>query len=703
MTFLNPLVLLGLAAAAIPLIIHLFNFRRPRRVDFSSLAFLREVQRSTMQRVRVKQWLLLLLRTLAIAFLVLSFARPVLPGRLAAWVGVDGPAAVAVVVDDSPSMTTRDAAGSYFDQALAAARAIVGTTDAEDEVLVVFTGQADATAASVGPGGAAAAARLADIEPGFATVTLSSAVARAAAVLERSTLARREMYVVSDLQASTIVDTLARPSSSGPNVLLVPVGTRTEANVGVEAVRVVSRVVGAGQPVGFEADVVNHGPSSLPGYVAWLEIEGERVAQATADLEPGNRATLEFSASVTGRGWLSGRVVLEDDSVPFDDERYFTLLVPESRRVLVVEGEGMETGFLRAALDPALAGDRLGMEVTWIAERALASARLSDFDAAVLLGVADLGTGEVERLARHVRDGAGLLVFPTARGTVDGASALLAAASGGRVGAVIQSSGGAALDVVERVELEHPVFEGLFDRAGAEPERVTLFRRRAYEPAGAGENTVMRLAGGDPFLQEIRHGRGTVLWVAVAPDPAWSDLPTRGLFLPLLYRSLFLLTSSGSVEGGQFPVGSAAELFVSRVDETVPLEVVTPAGDRIAPTRRGIASGVLVRLDGTLDRPGTLSVVDGARVVHRAAVNTDSRESEPTRLEPDEAAVRLSRATGLRVDVLPLDTADTGRARDLVAAERDGVEWWNVFLLLALLTLVAESAVAALWKPEAGA
>ncbi|MEO1630684.1 MAG: BatA domain-containing protein, partial [Bacteroidota bacterium] len=109
MTFLNPLVLLGLAAAAIPLLIHLFNFRKPRQVDFSTLAFLKELQRSTMRRVRVKQWLLLALRTLAILCLVLAFARPAVEG---AWAGLFGgrvPTSMAVVIDNSLSMTQRDA------------------------------------------------------------------------------------------------------------------------------------------------------------------------------------------------------------------------------------------------------------------------------------------------------------------------------------------------------------------------------------------------------------------------------------------------------------------------------------------------------------------------------------------------------------------------------------------------------------------
>ena len=78
MTFLNPFVLLGLAAAAIPILIHLLNKRKLRTIDFSTLSFLKELQRNTMRKIAIRQWLLLLLRTFMILFLVLAFSRPAL-------------------------------------------------------------------------------------------------------------------------------------------------------------------------------------------------------------------------------------------------------------------------------------------------------------------------------------------------------------------------------------------------------------------------------------------------------------------------------------------------------------------------------------------------------------------------------------------------------------------------------------------------
>ncbi|MGH7731747.1 MAG: BatA domain-containing protein, partial [Candidatus Eiseniibacteriota bacterium] len=80
MSFLNPLFLFGLAAAAVPILIHLFTRKRPREMRFPSLEFLSEVNRSEIRRLRLRQWLLLLLRTLAVAALALAISRPALRG-----------------------------------------------------------------------------------------------------------------------------------------------------------------------------------------------------------------------------------------------------------------------------------------------------------------------------------------------------------------------------------------------------------------------------------------------------------------------------------------------------------------------------------------------------------------------------------------------------------------------------------------------
>src|SRR5688572_32556117 len=109
MNFLNPLYLFGLAAATIPIVIHLFTRKRPREVSFSSLEFLSEVNRSEIRRIRIKQWLLLLLRTLAVIALALAMSRPVVQ----AGAGSRSGAATSVValVDRSGSMAAATRSG----------------------------------------------------------------------------------------------------------------------------------------------------------------------------------------------------------------------------------------------------------------------------------------------------------------------------------------------------------------------------------------------------------------------------------------------------------------------------------------------------------------------------------------------------------------------------------------------------------------
>ncbi len=704
MTFLNPLVLLGLVAAVIPLIIHLFNFRRPKKVDFSSLAFLKELQKSTMQRVRIKQWLLLILRTLAIACLVLAFARPTLTGGLAGTLGGRANSSLALVLDNSLSMTLRDARGAYLDQARDMAAGLIDQTAPGDEVFILTT-TANATPAPYKNRGPALDA-LAEIAPQPGATSAARTLARAAALLDEAAHLNKEIYLISDLQRSTWLDTLQTVVPADVRTVLLPVGDRTYANVAVIEVRVASRIVEVGQPARVEAVLVNYGTERIQGYVASLYLEGERVAQATADLEPGVPAEVAFAVTPQQRGWLAGLVQIEDDAFEQDNVRYFALHVPEQRRILLVRGEGQRADFVELALSSQLTRGRVAFEVETIPEAALAATTPGGFDAVVLLGPRDLSSGEVAALSRYVEEGGGLLFFPSEAARAADYNALLGSLGGGAFSGFSGAVGaGRAIAAFDRVDLEHPLFEGVFERQGprgqAEVESPDVYYAMNYTPGAGAEQTLIQLTSGFPFLQEIRHGRGAAFVAASAPDVGWSDLPVRGLFIPLLYRSIYYLSSGESVQGEQLVVGQAGELRLTGVTETAPLRLVAPDGEEVTPEQRSLFGAVLLQTDATLRTPGLYEVRAGERLVRRVAFNLDSRESNLQAYSPKEAAERLAGATGAKVRVLDPGTGDAGGVIAAIEAERTGVELWNVFLLLALLFLVAEMLVSMQWRPEA--
>src|ERR1051325_3713155 len=137
MVFLNPLVLLGMAAAAIPLILHLLNLRKLRTIHFSTLTFLKELQQTRIRRLKLRQLLLLLIRTLLIVFLILAFARPALRGTMFGGFGSHANSTLVFILDDSFSMTASDEHGEFFKQAKDAAVRLAGLLKEGDEAFLI--------------------------------------------------------------------------------------------------------------------------------------------------------------------------------------------------------------------------------------------------------------------------------------------------------------------------------------------------------------------------------------------------------------------------------------------------------------------------------------------------------------------------------------------------------------------------------------
>ncbi|MEO1075311.1 MAG: BatA domain-containing protein, partial [Bacteroidota bacterium] len=599
MTFLNPLVLLGLAAAAIPLLIHLFNFRKPRQVDFSTLAFVKELQRSTMRRVRVKQWLLLALRTLAILCLVLAFARPAVEG---AWAGLFGgrvPTSMAVVVDNSLSMTQRDAQGDYLGQARDLAAALAESLEPGDELVLVPTAPTEAVQPASFSTAEPALDALAQLEPASGARTLTDAIAQAASLLEDAANLNREIVVVTDAQAATLSDSSGIGVPDDLALTLLPVGAGRSANVAVTDARIESRIVEAGQPVRLSATLVNYADAPLDDVAVRVLLDGQAVAETAASLPPGVPTTVPLTATPPTRGWLAGTVEIESDAFEADDVRHFALHVPETRRLLVVQGDGQRADLVTLALTVTATngeGDRTAFDVTTIPEASLPAASLDAYDGVVLVGPASLSSGETAALARYAEAGGGLLVFP-GDNTGD-LSTLLGALGGGRFAGTVGQEGGPPIGSFDRVDTEHPLFDGIFsaDDTQRRLEQPDVFQAATYAPGGGTEQTLIALPGERPFLQEVRHGQGTALVYAVAPDPAWSDFSVRGLFVPLLYRSAFYLAQNEDGEATRLTVGEPATLRLGGLREGTPVRLVAPenVGAETVPEQRALPGALLV-------------------------------------------------------------------------------------------------------------
>jgi hypothetical protein len=189
--------------------------------------------------------------------------------------------------------------------------------------------------------------------------------------------------------------------------------------------------------------------------------------------------------------------------------------------------------------------------------------------------------------------------------------------------------------------------------------------------------------------------------MAVAPTQAWSDLPVRGLFVPLLYRSVYYLSASTSVAGEQLVAGRPSELRVTGVAPDASLRLQGPDGIEVTPEQRSLFGATLLQLGETLTEPGLYDVRAGTTQVRRVAVNIDPAESNLQTASPDEAAETLREATGASVQSVSRElSGESEEIAEALRTQRAGTEIWNVFLFLALVFLAAEMLVSRLWVPE---
>jgi aerotolerance regulator-like protein len=504
--FLHPLALIGLAAAAIPALLHLFQRRQPPEADFPALRYLSEAERRSARRMRLRHLLLLLLRTGLIVAVILAAARPLVPSRSSG--ATHPPSALVIVLDNSLSSGAVVGGQVTLDRLKAAARAVLRRATPDDRLWLVL---ADGIVRSGAHGELEAAV---DSAPADARrLDLVSAVTRAVRVAAAAPAPVREVHVISDLQRTALASGRV---TVPPGVRILALAPRpTPANRGIAA----ARVAGGGGGEGGAVSVTVVGTAGASPVPVTLRLRGRDLARGLA--APGATVTLPFADP--GPGWWVGEVSLEPDELRSDDRR---LVVWHSVPPARVRADPAAGPFAAAALAVLQAAHRVsdGVEVT-LADRpgAGASVVVPPADPALIgqvnRALQARGTGwhfggagspgPIASTALTGLDGARV----TRRQRLEGAdSGLVLATVNGEPWAV--ASGGVVLlgsrfDTTWTTLPTTPAFVPLVDAL------VNRFSR--------GESPVMEQEG-DPRVTFARVGPDTVGATVYGPDPRESDL-----------------------------------------------------------------------------------------------------------------------------------------------------------------------------------
>ena len=322
MTFLHPLALVGLAAAAIPALLHLLERRVPPEADFPPLRYLSEAERQNARRLKLRHLLLLILRTALIVLIVLAAARPLFPTQ-ASGGSLHEPTAVAVILDNSVSSGLVVDGRPALERLKAMARGSLARATASDRLWLVLAdgvaraGTPDVLLATVDSAGISAR-----------RLDLTAAVRAATRLVDAEPLPAREVHVVSDLQRTALGPGRAGVLR-GVRVLALAPPSRAPANRGVGAARVTDGAAAV--------DIVGT-PAAGAGGAApvTLRIHGREVGRAL--VAPGSTASITLPP--LGPGWWVGEAVLDADELRADDRRFLVWRVAAPARVTALSSTG---------------------------------------------------------------------------------------------------------------------------------------------------------------------------------------------------------------------------------------------------------------------------------------------------------------------------------------------------------------------------
>lgn len=691
MGFWHGAILWGALAAAAPIVIHLLFRPKPRKEILPTLRFLRKIPPSHFARLRGKHLLLLALRTAAVLGIVLLLAGAFWPGREVPAVSV--PTALAVLLDTSASMGYRQQGRTVLQRGQQIAAETVESLPPGSVAVVLTTSpSAPATAKKIFLSDLRLAARrVRDALPGQDDTPLGAALTEAAALLRDRPEPRKMLLIVTDLTKGAFRNVLRFSAGPGVPVSVLDAGVQRDANVFLSVPRVPVEIV----PTGTELPLSAFLRSEHAGGAMRLRLSrnGRAVDQRVVDLSPGRTATVSFLLRADSPGVWLGRLRLQNqDPLPIDNVRYFTVDVSPPRNVLLIGSRGGKnpTAFLLgAAVAPPLPGEASAYRLRSLAPGQVDSAALVETDLTILADVPSLRPEQWKHLEEACRGGMGVWIVPGE--TLQPSSWNSSEAQQLLPATVERIETLSTPQMLAAPDATRPMFQPFAPGPEANPPltAVSSQRRLVLRAKASDARTDLAYADGAAAILSRRVGTGQVVLWNFSPAKEWSNLARcSGQFVILAQQTARLLANPP--EGPrQFTPQTPIELPLPRGfrrPETFLRSANDPSPTLVVPSLSGPAPRRL-RLPPQPIGSYVLTLREGTRTAERGfSVNLPAAESDRTRLTPEEVRRLFPDGVSLSTDPAQPISAASGRAppKDLTGL---------IFLVL-LAILAAESLLA---------
>jgi hypothetical protein len=683
MRFIYPSFLWALLLIAIPIIIHLVNLRRHQTVYFSNVNFLKKVKKESQRRSKLKQLLILLCRVSLIVMLVIAFAKPYIPKGTGEKQKANN--VTCIYIDNSYSMAAEGPEGVALECAKQKAYSIINASQPNTKFALLTNELSEKhyrffNAQEI-------TQLIGEIEESYNQVMLSTILLRFRNMTDNFlNETDKRIYIISDFQKnSNDVENLKPDTIITYN--FVPVSVNQVSNIFIDSCWFEAPAHYLNQLELIKVSIVNSSDEEYYGIPVNLYINDSMKALATVDLAPKEKKSVILKYTNLKQGLQLGRVEISDYPITYDNTIYFSYNVNSAIHALLIKpgSTNIKTQNLEALFSK---DDYIQMDVT--RDDRLQISQLSNYSTIFLYELTNISSGLGGELKKYVENGGVLVIIPAITGNIEDYNSLLSS---------LQTSTYSSVDTVKipigEVMFDNPIYSGVFKDGEEKVMLPTIqYRYRFNEVQNVVETKLLSFADKTNALSVVTLGKGKTYTFSFPFSKSGSNFTDHILFLPTLYN---MALYSSSEQQLYYILGKDRFLYVKNPFNKVLQTPVVKKFNSDKEYKPSIVQQEGNRLQLSLDQEieaGLYQLIIGNDIVGGVAVNYDLNESDLTYYKPDELKIFVHQAG---IKYFNLLNEKNGNFAGAVYELDHGLQYWKLFIFIALFFLLLEIAIIKFW------
>lgn len=691
MSFIYPSFLFALSAIAIPIIIHLFNFRKFKTVHFSNVQFLKEVKQDTQAKSQLKHLLVLVARILSITFLVLAFAQPFIPNSNQP---VVGDKTVSIFIDNSFSMNAINKNGALLSDAKKKALEIVSSYSSTDQFQLLTNDFEERHQ------------RLVDkreFEEMLDAVSISSSVKKLSEITSRqldmhvqanqtNDIQKNISYIISDFQQSSFNFNNFK-NDTNITLNLVHLKTEEKRNVYIDTCWFETPVRQNNTNENLHVIIKNSSSENIENNSIKLFINGVQKTPSSFSVEKNSKTeiTIPFLSKdemlSSSLGIMNCYLDINDHPITFDDRFYFSYRLMKNIQILSINKHSSEVDDEQSEniyLNKLFSQDSI-FTYTNSSENNLDYSNLSNSNLIIINELKSILSGLSLALKRFVSTGGSLLILPHPDSDISSYKGFLTS---------INTNYLIRLDTlktkVDNININHEIYNGVFDKQSLKVLNLnlpTINKHYAFSKnTHNNEDYLLKLQNGDVFLSRYGVEKGKVYLSSVPLNTSHSNFTKHSIFVPTLYN---IGIYSQNTQPLFYTLGNNATIETGNTlkEENVYHIKSLNTNFDIIPEHTVLNSKTEINPPNQLKDAGNFNLFAGKKLINGLAFNYNRVESELSCLSEDKLKDEIENNNYHNINIL---NTEKESLEEYFTAEKKGQEFWKLCLIIALTFLGLE-------------